>query len=107
MVMERRLVVARGEGGGRREWDEWGVWNWWIQTVIFGMDGQWSPTIQYGELCVIGSLCCTIEVEETLQINYALIIIIGKRCPQMFSHYLLNFWASSLFHNGNLIAALG
>ena len=30
------------QGGGRREWDEWAVW---MQTVIFGMDGPWSPIV--------------------------------------------------------------
>ena len=31
-----------GEG---REWDEQGVWGFWMQTVTFGMDGQWGPTV--------------------------------------------------------------
>ena len=34
--------------------------------VTFGMRGQWGPTVQHGELYVIGSLCCTTEIEETL-----------------------------------------
>ena len=34
--------------------------------LIFGMDGQWGPTVQHREQCVIWSLCCTIEIEETL-----------------------------------------
>ena len=38
----------------------------WMQTVIFGMDGQWDPTVQYREMCVIWSLCCTTELDETL-----------------------------------------
>ena len=46
-----------------------------MQTVIFGMDGQWDPTVQHREMCVIGSLSCTTELEETLYINYTLIII--------------------------------
>ena len=37
-----------------------------MQTVIFGMGGQWDPIEQHKELCVIGSLCCTTEIEETL-----------------------------------------
>ena len=43
-----------------------GVWG--MQTVIFEMDGQWDPTLQYREMCVIGSLCCTTELDETLSI---------------------------------------
>ena len=34
------------------------------------MDGQWDPTVQHREMCEIGSLCCTTEHEETLEINY-------------------------------------
>ena len=51
----------------------------WMQTVIFGMDGQWDPTVQYREMCVIGSLCCKTELEEALKINYALVIIARRR----------------------------
>ena len=58
-----QFVVARGGEG--REWNGWGVWGWWIQTVTFGMDEQWAPTVQHRELCVIGSFCCTTEIEET------------------------------------------
>ena len=60
MAKESRLVVPR------REWDGWVVQGFWMQTVIFGMDGQWGPIVQHRELCVIGSLCCTTEFEETL-----------------------------------------
>ena len=49
--------------GGRRQWDGWTVWNFWMQTVRFGMDGQWGPTVQHKELCMVGSLCCTTEIE--------------------------------------------
>ena len=38
----------------------------WMQTAIFGMDGQWDPTVQHREMCVIGSLFCATELEETL-----------------------------------------
>ena len=37
-----------------------------MQNVIFGMDGQWDPTVKHREICVIGSLCCTVELEKTL-----------------------------------------
>ena len=38
----------------------------WMQTVIFGMDRQWGPKVQHREICMIGSLCCKTELEETL-----------------------------------------
>ena len=50
MDMESRLVVA---GGERREWDGQGVWGWQMQTLTFGMDKQWGPTVQHRELCTI------------------------------------------------------
>ena len=37
-----------------------------MHIVTFGMDGQLGPTVWHRELHVIGSLCCTIEIEETL-----------------------------------------
>ena len=44
-----------------------GIWGaFWMQTVMFGMDGQWDPIVQCNEMYVIGSLCCTTEFEETL-----------------------------------------
>ena len=55
---EGRIVVPRGRG---RKWDGWGVC-----SFISGMDGWWGPTIQHRELCVIGLLCCTTEIEEIL-----------------------------------------
>ena len=54
------------QGRGWREWDGQGVWGLGMQTVTFGMDGQWGCTLQHGELCVIGSLSHTTETEETL-----------------------------------------
>ena len=60
---ESRLVVP----GGRREENgmdrQFGVWGC---KLLFGMDGQWGPIVQHRELCVMGSLCCTTETEETL-----------------------------------------
>ena len=56
-----------------REGDGWAVQGFWMQTVIFGKDGQWGSTVQQRELCMTGSLCCTTEIEETLYINYTLI----------------------------------
>ena len=40
MDMENRLWLP-----GRKEWDAWQVCDWWIQTITFGMDGQWAPTV--------------------------------------------------------------
>ena len=64
---ESRHLVPRREG---REGDEWMVYGFVMQTIIFGMDGQWGPTVQHRALCMIGSLCYTTEIEETLYINY-------------------------------------
>ena len=50
----------------RGEEVRWTVLGFGIQTVIFGMDGQWGPTLQHRELCVIWSLCCITEIEGTL-----------------------------------------
>ena len=61
MAMENRFMVVRG-----REWDGWRVWGWRMQPATFGMDEQWGPTVQHREMCVIGSLCCTMEIAETL-----------------------------------------
>ena len=36
------------------------------------MDGQWDLTVQHREMSVIGSLCCTTELDETFLINYIL-----------------------------------
>ena len=38
----------------------------WLQTVTFGMDGQGDPTVWHRETCMIRSLCCTRDLEETL-----------------------------------------
>lgn len=51
---------------GGREWDGGAVGGFWKQTVLFGTDGQWGPTVQHRELCVTGSLCHTTETEKTL-----------------------------------------
>ena len=42
---------CQGWGSGRK-WGGWGVWVWWIQSVTFGMDGQWGPTMWHG-----GTVC--------------------------------------------------
>ena len=33
---------------------------------LHGMDGQWDPTVEHREMCVIGSICCTTGLDETL-----------------------------------------
>ena len=48
MAKKSRLV-----GGG---WDGQGGWSFGRQTVTFGINGQWGPTVQHRELYVIGSL---------------------------------------------------
>ena len=54
------------QGGSKMGWGGWAVWAFYMQTLIFGMDGQWGPTVQHRKMCVLGSLCCTIEIEKTL-----------------------------------------
>ena len=47
-------------GGKGREWERQAFWGFLgMQTVIPGVDG-------HREMCVIGSLCCTTELDETL-----------------------------------------
>ena len=60
------------QGVGRWEWDGWGVWGWWMQIIIFGMDGQWCPTVQHRELCMTGSLC---YIQQKLKKHYTSAIL--------------------------------
>ena len=53
-----------GEKEGMGRMVTLGIWG--MQTVTFGMDGQWDPTVQHREMYVIASLCCPTELEETL-----------------------------------------
>ena len=62
----QREETYGSQGRGGKEWDKQGVWGFWMQTVKFGTDGQWSPTAQHKELCVHGSFCRTTEIEESL-----------------------------------------
>ena len=63
MATKSRLGVVGGRGGSGRV-GILGVWG--RQTVMPGMDGQWNLTVQHREVYVIGSLCCTTELDETL-----------------------------------------
>ena len=73
MAKKSRFGVPKGERGGRM-----GILgDFWRQTVVFGMDGQWDPSVQHSEMCVIGSLRCITELYETLKINHTSIIIIN------------------------------
>ena len=58
------LGFLQGEGKGVGWMGTLGVLG--MQTVLFGMDGQWYPTVEHREMCVIGSLCCTTELDDTL-----------------------------------------
>ena len=60
MAKKSRIGVSKGERGGHL-----GDF-FWMQTVIFGMDGQCDPTVQHREMNVIGSLGCTTDLDETL-----------------------------------------
>ena len=62
-AIESRLLDARGKRGGSGKDGEFGVGGY---KLAFGVDGQWTPTVQHRELCVIRSLCCTTETEEIL-----------------------------------------
>ena len=64
MDKESRLGIPDGRGGSGMVGHVGGFF--WMQTVIFGMDGQGGPTVPHRELCVIGSPCCTREIEEIL-----------------------------------------
>ena len=52
--------------GGGREWDGQGIGGFGMKTVTFIMYGQWDPTVQHQKLCIIGSVCCTMKIEEIL-----------------------------------------
>lgn len=63
----RSYLQGRGRSRQRRrEWDGRAVHGFWMQTVVFGVDDQWGPTVQSGELCVVWSLCLVAGIEETL-----------------------------------------
>ena len=69
-----------------------------MQTVTFGMDKQWGPTVYHRELypvscvktwwkivwekrmdiCMTGSLCCTAEIDMTSYNNCTLIQTVFK-----------------------------
>ena len=61
MAKKSRLGVPKGERGGSGMDGHLGVF--WMQTLVFGIDGQWDPTVQHREICVIGSLSCKTELE--------------------------------------------
>ena len=64
MAKKSRLSIPGGEREGSGMDGHLGVLR--MQTVIFGLDRQWDPIMQHREMCVIGSLCCTTELDETL-----------------------------------------
>ena len=39
--------------GGEREQHGQGFWGWQMQTITFGMDTQYGPTVQHEKLCPI------------------------------------------------------
>ena len=65
MTKKSRLGNSKGESG-RSGMDKHFGGFFWMQTVVFGMDGQWDSTVQHREMCVIGSICCKTELDETL-----------------------------------------
>ena len=80
--IEKRLVVAKGQGGQRRE--GMGIWYYQSQAIIYRMTKQQSPTVQHRGLYstsrdkpqwkkyekeyiyITESLCCTEEINTTL-----------------------------------------
>ena len=68
MARRADLGFRRVKGEGMECMGIWGVF--WMQTVTFGIDVQWDPTVQHREMCVIESLCCTTEPDKTLKIDY-------------------------------------
>ena len=70
MAKKSRLVVPKGERGGSGIDGYFAFFCFvlfcfvfWLQTVILGMDGKCDPMVQHREMCVIGSLCCTTELD--------------------------------------------
>ena len=53
MAMGSKLVVARGWGEERGSGMDGEFWGWWMQTVTFGMNKQWGPTVQHRKLCPV------------------------------------------------------
>ena len=49
---------------------DWHLGVFWMQTVVFGMNGQWDPTVHHREMCVIGSLCCTTQLNIVKQLYF-------------------------------------
>ena len=67
MDKKSRLEVPGGKVEGVGWMDIWGLWgNANCYIWILGMDGQRDPTVRPGKMCVIGSLCCTTELDGTL-----------------------------------------
>ena len=64
MAEKSRLGVPGGGGEGVGWMGILGVWG--MQTVLFGINGQWDPTVQHREMYVTGSLCCTTEFDKIL-----------------------------------------
>ena len=78
MAKERRFGVPRGKRVEVGWMGIWGVsgckllyfkWNGYISN-------EWVPTIQHREMCMIGSLGCTTELEATILLIIEIIIII-------------------------------
>ena len=65
MARRSRLGVPKGKRGGSGMDGHFGGF-FWMQIVVFGMDGQWDSTVQHREMYVIASLCCTTELDKTL-----------------------------------------
>ena len=66
---EEPIRGSQGENG--REWDRRAFGGVFLDAHCY-IWNRWAmgPTVQHKEMCVIGSHCCTTELDETLYINY-------------------------------------
>ena len=81
MAKKSRLGVPGGKGEGVGGMGILGVWG--MHTYIWTGWAMGSFCTAQGKMSAIGSLCCAIELDETLQINYTLIIIKKRKKTQV------------------------
>ena len=66
MAKKSRLgFQGLGERGGSGKDGHFGGF-WGCKLLYLEWMGNGNPTVQHREACVIGSLCCTTELDETL-----------------------------------------
>ena len=71
MAKKSRLGVPLGRRGSGRDGH---LGDFEFQTVIFGIDGQWDPTVQYRGMCVIALLfLCFVQQNFTKHCKSAIL----------------------------------